>query len=307
MSQVSVVIPTYNAENFLERTIESVIHQTYSDWELLIVDDKSTDKTRDIIKRYENYDSRIRGIFLDKNSGGPAYPKNIGVKNSNGRYIAFLDHDDVWLPEKLAKQVLLLEHTPNRCTVLVTGDFYIQSVGCKHLVHISEKSINLLECVMNYNYIHTCSSILCKRELFDYVGFFDEALQQGDDWDFYIRILAGGHHMESVNVPVCVWTTQKGSISGTLSYTRRAVELQYILAKHKGIFLKHPHIYSAKLRNVGTLCVLAQDYVKGRRYFVLSICSNPISVRSYVLLGMTFFMGWAFPTLIMLKRKICQK
>ncbi len=104
---VSVVIGSYNCEKFIRETVTSVMDQTFTDWELIIVDDCSTDGTRRIINEIK--DDRIRLIKLDANSGRPAVPRNVGIRNARGKYIAFLDHDDLWLPGKLEKQVDFLE------------------------------------------------------------------------------------------------------------------------------------------------------------------------------------------------------
>lgn len=106
---VSIVTPTYNAENYLKYTIESVLSQTYQNWEMLIVDDCSTDNTVAIIKSYIEKDNRITLIELDKNSGA-AVARNTAIEKASGRYIAFLDSDDRWLPNKLEKQIGFMQN-----------------------------------------------------------------------------------------------------------------------------------------------------------------------------------------------------
>lgn len=106
---VSIITPCHNAEAYLSHTIESVINQTYSNWEMLIVDDCSTDNSAEIIKQYSLNNPRIRYLKTEKPSGSPALPRNIGIDNSKGEYIAFLDSDDIWLPDKLEKQVNFME------------------------------------------------------------------------------------------------------------------------------------------------------------------------------------------------------
>lgn len=105
---VSIITPCYNARTTIAETIESVMAQTYNDWELLVIDDCSTDESAEIIKRYCAKDARIRYLRTDAPSGSPALPRNIGIDNARGRFIAFLDADDVWLPEKLEKQVAFM-------------------------------------------------------------------------------------------------------------------------------------------------------------------------------------------------------
>ena len=105
---ISVVIPSYNAENVIGRTIESVLSQSYANWELLVIDDGSTDSTRDVVRGFSESDARINLIALDKNHGAPAAPRNIGVRESQGMWIAFLDSDDIWHPEKLELQLSIV-------------------------------------------------------------------------------------------------------------------------------------------------------------------------------------------------------
>jgi len=102
---VSVVIPLYNAQKHISETIESVLSQSYESWELIVVDDCSTDNSVDVVKRYVGLDSRIKLIESEINFGGPARPRNIGIECAKGEYIAFLDADDVWLEDKLKIQI----------------------------------------------------------------------------------------------------------------------------------------------------------------------------------------------------------
>ena len=101
---VSIIMPAYNAELHIAESIESVISQTYSNWELLITDDRSTDNTQQIINEYAIKDQRIRQ-FINEQNGGAGVARNNSIKQANGRFIAFLDADDLWLPEKLTKQI----------------------------------------------------------------------------------------------------------------------------------------------------------------------------------------------------------
>ncbi|WP_294591016.1 glycosyltransferase family 2 protein [uncultured Bacteroides sp.] len=102
---VSVITPCYNSENYISATIESVISQTYRDWEMIIVDDCSTDFSPKIIKEFAKRDSRIKYIKTASPSGSPTFPRNVGLAYAKGRYIAFLDSDDLWLPMKLEEQL----------------------------------------------------------------------------------------------------------------------------------------------------------------------------------------------------------
>ncbi|MBD5320655.1 MAG: glycosyltransferase family 2 protein [Bacteroides sp.] len=108
MIMVSIITPCYNAASTIRATIESVLAQNYTDWEMLIVDDCSTDSSAEIIKFYSQKDNRIVFFKTDYPSGSPAHPRNIGIENAKGDYIAFLDADDIWLPQKLDQQMRLV-------------------------------------------------------------------------------------------------------------------------------------------------------------------------------------------------------
>ena len=105
---VTIIMPSYNSEKFIVESVESVLAQTYSKWELIIVDDCSLDDSNKIITKYVDSDCRIKLIKLQKNSG-PAIARNMAIETANGRYIAFLDSDDVWLPNKLEKQIKFMQ------------------------------------------------------------------------------------------------------------------------------------------------------------------------------------------------------
>lgn len=108
MELVSIITPSYNSARFIAETIESVMTQTYQNWEMLITDDCSSDGTVDIVKYYCKKDARIKLFVLERNSGA-AIARNNSIKHAKGKYIAFLDSDDIWLPQKLEKQIRFMD------------------------------------------------------------------------------------------------------------------------------------------------------------------------------------------------------
>ena len=106
---ISIITPCHNAQATIKETINSVLSQTYRDWELIIIDDCSTDNSATIILDFVKNDSRIKYLKTEAPSGSPTLPRNIGIENATGRYIAFLDSDDAWLPDKLEKQLRVFE------------------------------------------------------------------------------------------------------------------------------------------------------------------------------------------------------
>lgn len=111
MDLVSIITPVYKCEKYIERTINSVLAQTYPNWEMLLVDDCSPDKSAELICSFARLDSRFRYIKLENNSGA-AIARNVGLENARGRFIAYLDADDIWKPDKLEKQISFMKSKP---------------------------------------------------------------------------------------------------------------------------------------------------------------------------------------------------
>ena len=129
----SVVIPCFNAEQYLAETLESVLRQHYMDFEVLLVDDASTDRTAQIAQSYAMRDERIRVITCDKRSGGPGTPRNRGISESKGDYVAFLDADDIWNEEKLLNDADFLK--AHGADILFSGAYYFRE-RTDHIVHL---------------------------------------------------------------------------------------------------------------------------------------------------------------------------
>ena len=106
---VSIIMPMHNSAKYIGEAITSVINQTYDNWELLVIDDVSNDNSCDIVREYIKRDNRIHLLFNDNHTGRPSSPRNMGVNYAKGRYIAFLDSDDMWFPEKLEQQIPLFD------------------------------------------------------------------------------------------------------------------------------------------------------------------------------------------------------
>ena len=127
---VSVIMSMYNAAEFITEAINSIIKQHYTDWELIVIDDGSTDASISIVKSFQQQDLRIRLYFSKEHSGLPATLRNLGISMAKGRYIAFLDSDDIWLPSKLAEQIPLFKYPQ---TAIVYSNYKkINATATKH-------------------------------------------------------------------------------------------------------------------------------------------------------------------------------
>ncbi len=180
--QVSVIIPTYNRRPFLEVAVDSVFKQTLRDWELIVVDDGSTDDTADFLKG----DSRLSHIRLEENKG-VSYARNRGIEQARGSLICFLDSDDQWLPVKLATQVDWMEQHPE-CPACYTDEIWIRN-GVrvnpmnKHRKYSGRVFRNCLPlCIISP------SSIMMRSEVLENIGLFDESLPACEDYDLWLRL-----------------------------------------------------------------------------------------------------------------------
>ena len=160
---ISIITPSYNSEKYLKECIESVLNQTYSNWEMLIVDDASIDGSRFIIENYSSKESRIKAILLDENIGA-AEARNIAIDRSEGRYIAFLDSDDVWFPEKLDIQLMFMRDY--KCSFTFSSYEVITEDGLKVTSRISVP-IKISYSQYLKNTIIGCLTVMIDKSKFD--------------------------------------------------------------------------------------------------------------------------------------------
>ncbi|MBF0277677.1 MAG: glycosyltransferase family 2 protein [SAR324 cluster bacterium] len=185
MPLITVIIPTYNRAHWLPHAIESVLTQTVSDFELVVVDDGSRDSTPEMLSRFE---SSLQTITLPENRGVSA-ARNSAIQKSDSRWIAFLDSDDRWLPQKLEKQLQHLQQIPH-AKIHFTDEIWIRQgkrINPKKKHHKQEGWIfqpSLSLCLM------APSTIMIEREVFERTGMFDEDLPVCEDYDLWLRITA---------------------------------------------------------------------------------------------------------------------
>lgn len=188
---ISVVIPTFNSEIFIRETINSVLNQTYQNFEIIIIDDESTDNTVSILKEFSNKYNRIK-YFQIPHAGRPSVPRNYGTEKSNGEFIAFLDADDIWVKNKLEIQLKEFEKNPKNILVysmsVTFRDVNLFSANYEVLPLLYKVCRTKQDFITKGNSI-TCSSVLLKKEYFKKVNGFDEDPKlQVEDYDLWIRL-----------------------------------------------------------------------------------------------------------------------
>lgn len=208
MANISVIIPAYNAAKYINKTIQSVLEQTYLDWELIIINDGSTDATLEQISQIS--DPRLK-VFNFPNAG-VAISRNRGMNQASGEYIAFLDADDLWTPDKLASQLSALKANPQAAVAYSWVDYIDESE--KFLYPGIHTRINgdAYEQLLVRNILENGSNPLIKKSACIAIGNFEQSLTPAEDWDFYLR-LAKNYAFVTVPLPQILYriSTNSGS------------------------------------------------------------------------------------------------
>src|SRR5919202_4312270 len=194
MPLISVIIPAYNAEKTIKQTIESVLNQTFSDFEIIVINDGSQDSTLEIVSSIP--DPRIK-VFSYPNAG-PQKSRNRGWGNASGEYVSFLDADDLWTPDKLEAQLKALQENPQAAVAYSWSDWidesgqFLRAGG-----HITVNG-NAYEKLLLRDFVESGSNPLIRRQALDKVGDFDQSVTPAEDWDMWLRLAA---RYEFVTVP----------------------------------------------------------------------------------------------------------
>jgi glycosyltransferase involved in cell wall biosynthesis len=213
---VSVVIPSYNSMMFLPTTLSSVLQQTFTDFEVLIIDDGGQDNIEDWFTTIS--DDRVK-LFSQENKGY-AGACNTGILNSQGKYIAILDADDIWEPTKLEKQFRCLEDNPE-IGLVGTLVFFVDSEGEKLFTAGSiYKPGNVYEKMLVTNLVPCSSTPMVRRLCFDTVGVFDESIKGPCDWHMWVRI-ASQYHFHIIEEPLVHYRQHSSSVSRNIDLMLR--------------------------------------------------------------------------------------
>lgn len=231
MPSVSVIIPAYNAEKFIAETLTSVLAQTLPDVEVIVVDDGSRDGTADVVQRFPS----VR--YVRKPNGGVSAARNMGVSLAQSAYIAFLDADDIWHPDKLRQQLQALSSHPdsvlsctritNRETDRAAFDTRTPPQDAPHRLY-PDLSVSFLE-----PYLAT-STVMVRKSAFDATGGFDTSLRIAEDVDFYLRVLAKAPHVVYMSETLVFKRPVEGSLGddSAAGYVQLLKVYDRFLAQH---------------------------------------------------------------------------
>ena len=280
---VSVIITCYNYGKYLPECIQSVLNQTYKNVEIVIVNDGSTDNTNDIMLPYLANNS-VK--YISQDNRGQANAKNVGIANSTGEYIAFLDADDLWLPDKLEKQLQCICNDTIGVVYCRANYFDEDSNELNYEMtseYLQPQKGKVTEYLIFDNFIQFSSTIV-KRECFKKFGCFDETLKMGIDWDLWLR-MSTYYHFDYVNERLFYYRMgHSGQMSKNMDERHRCSDR--IIEK---FLVTYPNTVSNDLLKQSisyTRCNRGEyfrkfDMIKSMKFFIDAIKANPFDMRAY--------------------------
>lgn len=274
---VSIILPTYNRAEFLGEAISSVLGQSFKNFELIVVDDGSTDRTPQLVKQFT--DSRL--IYIAQSNKGRSAARNNGLLNARGCYIAFLDSDDVYLEGKLEIQAAYMDKYPE-FGMIYTSAYCIDSKGKRldEQPYFALAEGNIYKQIAFFQPLTiTLPTVMIRREVLDAVGNFDEAMERFEDTDLWRRI-AKRYQVGAINVPTCLLRTHEDNTLAAQDPKRIVEAVDYYAAK---IFQEDADIDHNFLRDGA--CRLYEYYAKallsipGWRYHGIYMLKKALSFR----------------------------
>lgn len=279
---VSVIIPTYNRAGVIKNAIESVLCQTYGNIEIIVVDDGSTDNTKDALLSCKD---RIKYFY--KENGGVSSARNFGIREARGEYVAFLDSDDIWLPPKIERQLdLLAKNNDLDCMI---GDIEFIDISGKVMKRsdmrkqIPHDGMILKYLVKNFQ---TMCTILMKREIFADVGYFDEELKTAEDIDMLLRI-ASKYKIGVTEQPLIRVRTGYPSLSGEIFTGNRLIALEKIGQYNPAFLSENKELIQKKISEINMQYaedLLWHGYYDVARIAIFKSLSGHMSLKSFILL-----------------------
>lgn len=288
---VSVIIPTYNCGKYIKRAINSVMQQTFSDFEIIIVDDGSNDNTREILTDILTTNNKIKYIFQENH--GHAVARNNGAKEAEGSLIAFLDADDYWNSKKLEKQVDVFDKNPD--IDLVHGNIYIFYEGQENKPYIPDLSIDynkftpdkLYQKLLFFQIDIRIQTIMIKKILFERIGGFDENLTRlgSEDREFFLRAFKECK-VYFTNEYLAYYMLRKNSSSKNTKKMQigRNYLIEKTIMKHKNKNSLRDRIFSSLYLRLSRNYFSERLYGKAAKYLLLSFYRDVFNYRLYLLI-----------------------
>lgn len=284
---VSVIIPTRNRVKLLSRSVASVLGQSYQNLELIVVNDASTDDSREVLAAMT--DPRLRIINHATNKGAAA-ARNVGISMARGEFIAFQDDDDVWLVHKLERQVAALRTKSQQPDWCICGNIRVTKTGCKYIGgEFYRSQIDFSQGIgqrgSDWGLIAT-PGWLVRSELLKRTGSFDERIRSWDDWELGIRLAREGR-LIFVDEPLWIqdWVSGGGL---TKAQHIRANDLQIIMEKHGDMWKDRPKVLARHYYYMGRVLNFHDGSPAGRDFLFRSLSFSPFQFKTWTAIMLSY-------------------
>ncbi len=274
MPEITVAILTYNRVKYLTPAIESVLKQTFTDFELLILDNSSTDNTESLVKSFS--DQRIR--YIKHPPVSPGVARNIGLENAKGKYVGYLDDDDIWLPEKLASQLAAFQSSPETTALVYGGYIKFDDTGREFGTHNADLNGKILKQLLwSDPFTGSASNPLMRTDVMRSLGGYDPACLTSEDWEFYLR-LADKYEIQSVPQIVLKIRHHTGARLGDRLDAARSVEENVL--KMFGSKMGR-RLRSYYLQKIGGKLIRTGKKSEGRKKVIQAVIEWPFNIVAY--------------------------
>lgn len=282
MTAFSVIIPAYLAEATIGETLDSLLAQTFGDFEAIVLDDASPDRTAAIVEAYAAYDRRIRLVRLEK--CGPSRARNLGVEQAQGEWIAFLDADDLWAPHKLAALAAAAAR-PGAPAALYgrTAFFRDDPAAARTVSPVKSAALTPLD-LLRENAVCTLSNLAVERAAFMAVGGFDPKIVHGEDVEFMMRLSARGGRIEAIDDVLVFYRASDSGLSANLAAMRAGWLAALTTARRLAVPLERSDIRAAEAVHLRYLARRALR-VRAGRMTALSLAARAIVLSPAAFFG----------------------
>ena len=273
---ISIIIPTYNNSNQLLKTIDHVLLYNADDYEIIIIDDASTDDTESEIDKLKN--SKIK-YFKQPHNAGVTLARIEGIKKSSGEYIAFLDDDDVWLNNKLKKQ---LDVMMKKKLDFIMSDYIINDMidNTSYKKSLREFAIDFkANIIKNPGPFFQCC-LFKKDFLVDHIDKFDQNSEPSEDWDFFISIAKSNPRVDNINESMFQWNLSNKSQSS--NYYKESCAIEYIIQKHENYIITHSSAQrmAVHYRKLGSMFFYSNKFNRAKQYYSKAFTKYPLSLKN---------------------------
>lgn len=276
---VSVIIPTFNRADCLNEALNTVIGQTHKNIEIIIINDNSTDNTLEILNKIKFPNIQI---FNNNKSIGASACRNIGINNSKGNFIAFIDDDDLWYPNKIELQINYLLENPDTDCVFCDYKYVLDKIY--FIPDRIKYDITLSKTILSRS-IGGFSLPLIKKDCIDRVGLLDVKLPSCQDWDYWIRL----YNNTNINyIPECLVIRNLGKNQISSDLKKKIEGREHLLNKHLDLISKYPAIENMHLCRLGSLNILAGNTKISKDYFLKSFKTYPYSLNTFLHLILSY-------------------